>query len=385
MPRLAWPSWRWITFSETPARAISTAWGWRSWCGAKRRLTPALPARRRNCVRTEGADHGSPAVGPRRTQRSGPTGSPARSSSQGRSRCQPHSSMPASRRRPPLPRRTRIAPRPGLEIPLGERQRLRDPQSGPPEHRDQGARANAGRPLAGLAHHRPDLLHAGRVGGITAPLVPGRSARQVFREGRRRPPPACDVQGVLHGSPPWVLRGLACSRSPASVHSSLGEEARRDLLLEQHAPPVAAIDARRGGLQDAFLAFIEKADPVAANGSTRIEGTRGPVEDRAGGVRQGRSQTERRPWTARGGVSVAACQRPPRAPVDGFVDFVPSRVPSALPKRPFAGTFPRPGRSRKPLGALGSLVGSNLTPPPEKPRFGSLKPNPEARLSLQSP
>jgi len=62
---------------------------------------------------------------------------------------------------------------------------------------------------------------------------------------------------------------------PRSVHSSLGEEARRDLLLEQHAPPVAAIDARRGGLQDAFLAFIEKADPVAANGST---GSRGAPE-----------------------------------------------------------------------------------------------------------
>jgi len=36
MPRLLCPSWRWITISGTSSRAISTAWAWRSWCGAKR-------------------------------------------------------------------------------------------------------------------------------------------------------------------------------------------------------------------------------------------------------------------------------------------------------------------------------------------------------------
>jgi hypothetical protein len=40
-PRLTWPSWRWITLRGTRSRAISTAWAWRSWCGAKRRRTPA--------------------------------------------------------------------------------------------------------------------------------------------------------------------------------------------------------------------------------------------------------------------------------------------------------------------------------------------------------
>ena len=90
-----------MMFMDTPSRAISTAWAWRSWCGAKRRRTPALTARRRSWVRTEGADHGCPVVGPRSTQKNGPTGSPTRCSSQGRSCCQPHSSMPTSRRRPP--------------------------------------------------------------------------------------------------------------------------------------------------------------------------------------------------------------------------------------------------------------------------------------------
>jgi hypothetical protein len=31
--------WRWMTISGMPSRAISTAWAWRSWCGAKRRRT----------------------------------------------------------------------------------------------------------------------------------------------------------------------------------------------------------------------------------------------------------------------------------------------------------------------------------------------------------
>src|SRR5436309_6495083 len=53
VPRLACPSWRWMTFSETPSRASSTAWAWRSWWGAKRRLTPASAAWRRNSLRSE--------------------------------------------------------------------------------------------------------------------------------------------------------------------------------------------------------------------------------------------------------------------------------------------------------------------------------------------
>src|SRR5215216_3291074 len=37
VPRLAWPSWRWMMFKATPSWASSTAWAWRSWCGANRR------------------------------------------------------------------------------------------------------------------------------------------------------------------------------------------------------------------------------------------------------------------------------------------------------------------------------------------------------------
>src|SRR5215218_5934295 len=43
-PTLLWPSWRWMTVSGTPSWAISTAWACLSWCGAKRRRTPAAGA-----------------------------------------------------------------------------------------------------------------------------------------------------------------------------------------------------------------------------------------------------------------------------------------------------------------------------------------------------
>lgn len=84
---------------------------WRSWCGAKRRLTPARAASRRNSLRTAAPDHGRPRVGPSMMQNSGPTGSSARAFSHGRICSQPHSSMPTSRRRPPLPLRTSTDPR----------------------------------------------------------------------------------------------------------------------------------------------------------------------------------------------------------------------------------------------------------------------------------
>jgi hypothetical protein len=95
----------------TPSRAISTACAWRSWWGAKRRRTPALAAARRSSARAPVVVHGRPRVRPLMTQNSGPIGSATRAISHGSSSCQPQSSIPISRRRPPLPRRTRIEPR----------------------------------------------------------------------------------------------------------------------------------------------------------------------------------------------------------------------------------------------------------------------------------
>jgi hypothetical protein len=100
-----------VTTSGTPSRAISTAWACRSWCGAKRRRTPALAAVRRRSARAAALAQCRPRVAPLTMQTSGPTGSSRRASSHGWSCCQPHASMPTSRRHPPLPWRTSSDPR----------------------------------------------------------------------------------------------------------------------------------------------------------------------------------------------------------------------------------------------------------------------------------
>ena len=71
---------------------------------------PRLRSREFRCVRRPSTTR-RPRVGPVMTQNSGPTGSSTRTSSHGWSSSQAQSSMPTSRRRPPLPRRTSTAPR----------------------------------------------------------------------------------------------------------------------------------------------------------------------------------------------------------------------------------------------------------------------------------
>jgi hypothetical protein len=61
-PRFVCPNWRWMTLSGSPSRASSMAWAWRGWCGANRRLTPALAATRRGCARAPSAAQGRPRV-----------------------------------------------------------------------------------------------------------------------------------------------------------------------------------------------------------------------------------------------------------------------------------------------------------------------------------
>lgn len=75
---------------------------------------------------------------PSMTQNNGPYGSDCRSSDHGVTCSQPQSSMPISRRRPPLPRRMTIEPS-RVQVMLGQQQRLVDAQAGTPEHDDQPA------------------------------------------------------------------------------------------------------------------------------------------------------------------------------------------------------------------------------------------------------
>jgi len=76
-PRSVRPSWRWMMLSATPSCAISIAWAWRSWWGAKRLRTPASAASRRSCARAAVALHVRPRVDPSMTQKSGPDGHPS--------------------------------------------------------------------------------------------------------------------------------------------------------------------------------------------------------------------------------------------------------------------------------------------------------------------
>jgi hypothetical protein len=69
------------------------------------------PRRRRSCARAAAVAQDRPPVAPLMTQSNGPTRSSSRSSSHGCSSCHPQSSIPTSRRRPPLPRRTSREPR----------------------------------------------------------------------------------------------------------------------------------------------------------------------------------------------------------------------------------------------------------------------------------
>src|SRR5215210_4327189 len=183
MPRLVWPSWRWMMISGTPSRAISTACAWRSWCGAKRRRTPAWRATRRSSDRAAAAAHGRPRVAPLTTQNSGPTGSSTRGLEPGRELLPGpvvHADLAAAAALA-APHQQRAAAR--VQVGLGERERLADPQAGSPQHDDQAAQPAAVYAVARAAHHSDDLLDRGRIGRVAHPLVARRPAGVKLRHG----------------------------------------------------------------------------------------------------------------------------------------------------------------------------------------------------------
>src|SRR3954468_22743626 len=136
MPRLVWPSWRWMTISGTPSRAISTAWACRSWCGARRR-TPASRATRRSSERAAPAVHGRPRVGPLTTQNSGPDRQLEPEVQPGRELFPGpvvDADLAAAAALAASDQERSAA---GVEVGLGERERLADPQSDGPQQDDQ--------------------------------------------------------------------------------------------------------------------------------------------------------------------------------------------------------------------------------------------------------
>jgi len=176
-----------------PSRDISTACAWRSWCGANLRRTPAAAATRCSSARIPAGPQGWPRVGPRSTQNRAPTGRLARCSSHGPLVPAPavHADL-AALAALPVPDQHGTAA--AVQIAFGQRERFADPQSGAPEHDDDGSQPNALRPVAAGAHHGDDLLDAGRVRRVAAALVAGRAPLVKAGQGRRRAAPSGAIQ-----------------------------------------------------------------------------------------------------------------------------------------------------------------------------------------------
>src|SRR5204863_9495677 len=75
-----------------------------------------------------------------------------------------------------------------VEVTLGEIERFLDSQPRPPEHDDQAANAVAVDAVAGLPHHRHDLLDPWRIRRIAQSLVSRRAPLVIARHRRRRAP-----------------------------------------------------------------------------------------------------------------------------------------------------------------------------------------------------
>lgn len=103
--------------------------------------------------------------------------------------------------------RLELLPTPAVEVAFGERQRLADAESGPPEQYHECTRAQAVRRRAGAPHDRDDLLGGGRIGGVVAGLVPRRSSAVVAGHCRWRAATASSVEkdGIAHAVKPPAL------------------------------------------------------------------------------------------------------------------------------------------------------------------------------------
>jgi hypothetical protein len=128
------------------------------------------------------------------TQNKGPTSSSARALSHGRSCSQPHSSIPTSRRAAALAVADEHRSAPGVEIVLGERERLLDSQPGAPQDDDHRAQPETVAVVGSVAHHRDNLIYGRRVGGVAQALVARRAPGVVAGHCRRRSAPARRIE-----------------------------------------------------------------------------------------------------------------------------------------------------------------------------------------------
>lgn len=140
------------------------------------------------------------------TQNSGPTGKSARAASQGR-RVLPAPSVHADlRATTALAAAHKQRSATLVEIRLGQRRRLLDPEPGTPKHDDQRANPEPVAIVGGLAHHRDDLLDGRRVSRIALALVAGHPTSVMPGQGRRRATPTRGIKNDRgrHGITPPI-------------------------------------------------------------------------------------------------------------------------------------------------------------------------------------
>jgi hypothetical protein len=136
-----------------------------------------------------------------------------RTISHGSSSCQPQSSIPTSRRRPPLPRRTRIEPR--RRSRSASRSASASSMRRPARHNDdQPAEPPAVPTIAGDAHDRDDLLDGGRVGWIAQAFVARRTTGMKGGHRRRRAPTTGGIENRRSGQDLYRGYDRQLNRSP---------------------------------------------------------------------------------------------------------------------------------------------------------------------------
>jgi hypothetical protein len=138
--------------------------------------------------------------------------------SHGRSCSQPHSSIPTSRRRSPLPWRTSSDPR-RVEVVLGQGERFLDAQPGAKQRDDHRLQPPAVTVRVGVAHDRDDLIHGGWVSGVAGCPCCAVDDRRGSRVGS----PASGV-GPPHRARPWSS-------------DLLGSDSGYGAGLHRHRPP----------------------------------------------------------------------------------------------------------------------------------------------------
>src|SRR3954454_14697485 len=175
-----------MTLSGTPSWASSIAWAWRSWCGAKRRRTPARAASRRSMARAGAGCHGAPARGAVDHAEQGADG-------HGPADGQPafellkapvvHANLATAAA---FAAPDQYGPAAAVEIELVEVQGLLDAQSGAPEDNDQRACPGAVDGVFAAAHDGDDFLRARWIGREVAALLGRRASRVAVGYGGRR-------------------------------------------------------------------------------------------------------------------------------------------------------------------------------------------------------